>query len=104
MAEYVALGRARPVNFASVGLGNPIHRAGELFRIAAGGATQNVGYLGRAPSLAALLAGDVQVMFDVVLTALPFIREGRLRALAVTTAQRLAVLPEVRTVAETYPG
>lgn len=105
VADFVALARRQPVNFASVGVGNPIHLAAELFRAAAGIEMQNVVYPGSAPALTALLAGDVQVIFDVVLTALPFIRDGRLRALAVTTAARLAVLPDLPTVAETgYPG
>ena len=105
VADFVALARRQPVNFASVGVGNPIHLAAELFRAAAGIEMQNVVYPGSAPALTALLAGDVQVIFDVVLTALPFIRGGRLRAVAVTTAARLAVLPDLPTVAETgYPG
>jgi len=103
--DFVALARRQPVNFASVGVGNPIHLAAELFRAAAGIEMQNVVYPGSAPALTALLAGEVQVIFDVVLTALPFIRDGRLRALAVTTAARLPVLPDLPTVAETgYPG
>lgn len=102
--EFAELARRRALNSASVGVGNPIHLAAELFRAAAGIELQNVVYPGSAPALTALLAGDVQVMFDVVLTALPFVRDGRLRALAVTTRERLAVLPEVPTVAETFPG
>lgn len=105
VAEFVALARRRPVNAASVGVGNPIHLAAELFRAAAGIEMQNVVYPGSAPALTAMLAGDVQVMFDVVLTALPFIREGRLRALAVTTTARLPVLPDIPTIAESgFPG
>ena len=105
VADFVALARRRPVNFASVGMGNPIHLAAELFRDAAHIDMQNVVYPGSPPALTALLSGDVHVMFDVVLTALPFIREGRLRALAVTTARRLPVLPDVPTVAESgFPG
>jgi len=102
--EFVELARVRALNSASVGVGNPIHLAAELFRAAAGIELQNVVYPGSAPALTALLAGDVQVMFDVVLTALPFVRDGRLRALAVTTRERLSVLPDVPTVAETFPG
>jgi tripartite-type tricarboxylate transporter receptor subunit TctC len=105
VADFVAMARRQPVNFASVGVGNPIHLAGELFRAAAGIEMQNVVYPGSAPALTALLAGDVQVIFDVVLTALPFILDGRLRALAVTTAARLPVLPDVPTIAESgFPG
>ena len=105
VVDFVAMARRQPVNFASVGVGNPIHLAGELFRAAAGIEMQNVVYPGSAPALTALLAGDVQVIFDVVLTALPFILDGRLRALAVTTAARLPVLPDVPTIAESgFPG
>ncbi|MCU0886460.1 MAG: tripartite tricarboxylate transporter substrate-binding protein [Rubritepida sp.] len=103
--EFAALARQRPMNVASVGVGNPIHLAAELFALGAGIELQNVVYPGSAPALTALLAGDVQVMFDVVLTALPFIRDGRLRALGVTTRARLDVLPEVPTIAESgFPG
>jgi tripartite-type tricarboxylate transporter receptor subunit TctC len=107
VAEFVAHARrlGDSVNYASVGLGNPIQLAAELFRMAADVEMTNVVYAGSAPALAALLAGDVQVIFDVVLTSLPLIRDGRLRALAVTTRGRLSVLPEVPTVAESgYPG
>ena len=102
--SFVARARQRPVNFASVGIGNPIHLAGELFALAARVEMQNVVYPGSAPALLSLIAGDVQVMFDVVLTALPFIRAGRIRALGVTTRARLAVLPDVPAIAETFTG
>lgn len=107
LAEFVAHARTRPggVNYASVGLGNPIQLAAELFRGAAGIEMTNIVYPGSAPSLTALLAGDVQVMFDVILTSLPMVRDGRLRALAVTTRERVPVLPDVPTVAEQgFPG
>ncbi|HYF07052.1 MAG TPA: tripartite tricarboxylate transporter substrate binding protein [Acetobacteraceae bacterium] len=107
LAEFVTHARTRPggVNYASVGLGNPIQLAAEMFRAAAGIEMTNVVYPGSAPALAALLAGDVQVMFDVILTSLPLVRDGRLRALAVTTRERVPVLPEVPTVAEQgFPG
>ncbi len=107
VAEFVAYAKARPdaVNYASVGLGNPIQLAAELFAMGAGIGMTNVVYPGSAPSLLALAAGEVQVMFDVIGTSLPQIREGRLRALAVTTRERLAVLPDVPTVAESgLPG
>jgi tripartite-type tricarboxylate transporter receptor subunit TctC len=103
--EFAALARQRPQNVASVGVGNPIHLAAELFAIQAGVELTNVVYPGSAPALTAMLAGDVQVMFDVVLTSLPFVRDGRLRALGVTTRERLRVLPDVPTIAEAgFPG
>ncbi|MCW8087762.1 Bug family tripartite tricarboxylate transporter substrate binding protein [Sabulicella glaciei] len=105
VAEFTALAKQRPMNVASVGIGNPIHLAAELYALSAGVELQNIVYPGSAPALTALLSGDVQVMFDVVLTSLPFIRDNKLRALAVTTRERLAVLPEVPTLAESgYPG
>jgi tripartite-type tricarboxylate transporter receptor subunit TctC len=97
--------RGDALNYASVGLGNPIQLAAELFRMEAGVRMTHVAYAGSAPALLALAAGDVQVMFDVVATSLPLIRDNRLRALAVTTPERLAVLPETPTVAESgLPG
>lgn len=100
LQEFVTLARQRDINVATVGIGNPLHLAAELFRSAAGIEMQNIVYPGSAPALTALIAGDVQVMFDAILTALPFVQSGRLRALAVTTRQRVPVLPEVPTVAE----
>lgn len=107
LADMVAHARLRPggLNYASVGLGNPIQLAAELFRGAAGIEMTNIVYPGSAPALTALLAGDVQVMFDVILTSLPMARDGRLRAIAVTTRERVPLLPDVPTVAEQgFPG
>ena len=107
LAEFVAHARTRPggLNYASVGLGNPIQLAAEMFRASAGIEMTNIVYPGSAPALTALLAGDVQVMFDVILTSLPMVRDNRLRALAVTTRNRVPVLPDVPTVAEQgFPG
>lgn len=100
LREFVELARQRRINAASVGIGNPIHLAAELFRSAAGIEMENVVYPGSAPALTALMAGDVQVMFDVILTALPLVQAGRLRALAVTTRGRVPVLPQVPSIAE----
>lgn len=100
LQEFVALARQRDINVATVGIGNPLHLAAELFRTAAGIEMQDIVYPGSAPALTALIAGDVQVMFDAILTALPFVQAGRLRALAVTTRERVPVLPAVPTVAE----
>jgi len=105
--EFVELAKAKPggYSFASVGNGNPLHLAGELFNTVAGIDTIHVPFNGSAPALTALLGGHVQLMYDVVLTSEPHIRAGKLRALAVTGTKRLPILPGVPTVAESgYPG
>jgi tripartite-type tricarboxylate transporter receptor subunit TctC len=105
--EFVDLAKRRPdaLNFASVGNGNPLHLAGELFKVATGIEMTHVPYNGSAPALTALLGNQVQVMFDVVLTSNPHIQSGKLRALALTGTERLALLPNVPTIAGSgYPG
>ncbi len=104
---FVELAKSKPdsLNFASVGNGNPLHLAGELFKVATGIEMTHVPYNGSAPALTALLGSQVQVMFDVVLTSHPHIKAGKLRALGLTGTQRLALLPGVPTIAESgYPG
>ena len=105
--EFVELAKRRPdeLNFASVGNGNPLHLAGELFKVATGIEMTHVPYNGSAPALTALLGNQVQVMFDVVLTSNPHIQSGKLRALALTGTNRLGLLPNVPTIAGSgYPG
>jgi tripartite-type tricarboxylate transporter receptor subunit TctC len=102
LEEFVRLARARgDLAFASNGLGNPTHLTAEMFRQAAGGLEMtHVPLHGSAPSQLSLLSGQTQFLFDVVGSAMPLIRDGRLKALAVTTERRLPQLPEVPTVAE----
>ena len=105
--EFVELAKRKPdaINFASVGNGNPLHLAGELFKVATGIEMTHVPYNGSAPALTALMGNQVQVMFDVVLTSNPHIQSGKLRALALTGTNRLALLPNVPTIAGSgYPG
>ncbi|MGL4285686.1 MAG: Bug family tripartite tricarboxylate transporter substrate binding protein [Phreatobacter sp.] len=107
LAEFVAYGRVHGdrLNYASVGIGNPLHLAAERFKMASGVRMTHVPYRGSAPALTDLVSGQVQVMFDTISSSLPHIQAGNLRALAVTTPERVAQLPEVPTVAESgYPG
>jgi tripartite-type tricarboxylate transporter receptor subunit TctC len=89
---------------ASAGIGGPQHVAGELFKFMAGVDLLHVPYRGSTPALTDLLAGQVQVMFDVTPSSLPHIKAGKLRALAATTKTRLDVLPDIPTVGDFLPG
>jgi len=107
LKELIALAKARPgeINFASSGHGTPAHLAGELFNLMAGVKMVHVPYKGAAPALADLLGGQVQIMFSTMPPALPHVRDGKLRALAVTSAKRSPAAPELPTVDETaLPG
>ena len=105
--ELIALARARPgqLNYASAGNGTSNHLAGELFKSMTGIDMVHVPYKGSAPALTDLLAGQVPVMFDLALTALPHVRSGAARGLAVTSKERSPVAPKLPTVAESgVPG
>ena len=105
--EFVALAKSKPgaLNYASAGVGSPLHLAAELFRKRAGIDMVHVAYKGGGPSAAALLAGQVQVLFGSVASSLPHVKSGRLRALATTGAKRSKVAPDLPTIAESgYPG
>jgi tripartite-type tricarboxylate transporter receptor subunit TctC len=105
--ELIALAKARPgeINFASSGHGTPAHLAGELFNSMAGVKLVHVPYKGAAPALADLLGGQVQLMFSTMPPALPHVKDGKLRALAVTSAKRSPAAPELPTVDEVaLPG
>ncbi len=98
--ELVALARKQPgkLNFSSGGMGVGIHMAGELLKVAAGVNIVHVPYKGAAPAMTALMAGEVDLMFNGLSAALPFIRNGRVRALAVGGEKRSALLPELPTI------
>ncbi|MBL8379367.1 MAG: tripartite tricarboxylate transporter substrate binding protein [Burkholderiales bacterium] len=100
--ELIQLARAQPgrLSFASIGQGGSIHLAGELFRSMAGLDMVHVPYKGSAPALTDLIGGQVSLMFDAGVSALPQVRAGKLRALAVTSRTRSASAPELPTVAE----
>ena len=104
--ELIAYAKANPgrLNMASSGNGSTIHVSGELFKMMTGINMVHVPYRGGAPALTDLISGQVHVMFDNVPTSIEFIRAGKLRALAVTTAARSEVLPDLPTVAEFVPG
>jgi tripartite-type tricarboxylate transporter receptor subunit TctC len=98
--EFIAYAKANPgkLNMASAGIGGPQHMAGELFKYMAGINMAHIPYKGSTPAIADLIAGQVQMMFDVTVTALPQIKAGKLRPLGVTTTERLPFLPDVPTV------
>jgi tripartite-type tricarboxylate transporter receptor subunit TctC len=105
--ELIAYAKANPgkLNFASSGSGTSIHLSGELFKVMTGVQMTHVPYKGSAPALTDLMGGQVQLMFDNLPSSLAFIKAGKLRALAVTSAQRSPALPDVPTVAESgVPG
>ena len=104
--EFIAYAKANPgkINMASAGIGGPQHVAGELFKFMAGVNLVHVPYRGSTPALTDLLGGQVQVMFDVTPSSLPHLKAGTLRPLAVTTAKRLDVLPDVPVMADFLPG
>lgn len=107
MKELVALARAKPgaLSYASIGNGTPQHFAGELMKTTFGIQMVHVPYKGAAPALIDLLGGHVPIGLTAPTTAIPHIKSGRLRALAVTSAQRSGAMPEVPTVAESgAPG
>ena len=100
--QLIEMARQRPgqVNFASSGVGSVNHLAGELFASTAGVRMVHIPYKGSSPALTDLLGGQVSVMFDLLPSSLPHIQSGKLRALAVTSAQRSALLPNLPTMAE----
>src|SRR5262252_9615876 len=104
--EFIVFAKANPgkVNMASAGIGSVHHVAGELFKFMTGVDMIHVPYRGTTPALTDLLAGQAQVMFDVTPSSTPHIKAGRLRALAVTTATRVDVLPEVPVMGDFVPG
>jgi tripartite-type tricarboxylate transporter receptor subunit TctC len=107
VAELVSLAKSNPgkVNFSSGGIGTLPHLTGELFKSTAGISVVHVPYRGGAPSIADVVGGQVQMTFEGTSVLLPLIRDGKLRALAITSPVRIAALPDVPTMAESgYPS
>jgi tripartite-type tricarboxylate transporter receptor subunit TctC len=105
--DVIALAKDRPgaLNYGSFGNGTMAHLAGELFKTMAGVNIVHVPYKGSAPAMAALLGGEIDFMFDTVITALPHVKAGKLAGLAVTKGTRSSAVPELPTVAEAaLPG
>ncbi|WP_205751609.1 tripartite tricarboxylate transporter substrate binding protein [Cupriavidus oxalaticus] len=107
VADLIALARSRPgqVTFASSGNGQSTHLAAELFNSMAGVRMTHVPYKGSAPALTDVMGGQATVMFDTMLSAMPFVRDGKLKALAVTGAARSPAAPDTPTIAQSgLPG
>ena len=106
VAELIALAKAKPgeLSFASSGNGQSTHLSAELFSSMAGVKMNHVPYKGSAPALTDVMGGQAALMFDTMLSAMPHVKSGKLRALAVTGAKRSPAAPELPTVAETLPG
>ena len=104
--EFIAYAKANPgkINMATAGSGSITHMSGELFKLMAGVNLVAVAYRGGGPALIDLLGGQVQVMFEPTLSAIEYIRAGKLRALAVTSAARSEILPDLPTIGEFVPG
>jgi tripartite-type tricarboxylate transporter receptor subunit TctC len=104
--EFIAYAKANPgkLNFASGGIGSTQHLAGELFKFMTGIDMHHVPYRGSAPALVDLLSGEVQAMFDLMPASIGYIRDGKLRALAVTTSLPSEALPALPTVSQFVPG
>ncbi len=104
--EFIAYAKANPgkINMASGGIGSTPHLAGELFKMMAGVDLIHVPYRGDAPALIDMVGGRVQVMFDLISASIGFIKSGKLRALAVTSATRSPALPDLPTVGDFLPG
>ena len=106
VTDFIAYAKAHPgaLSVASSGVGTSLHLSGELFKAMAGIKFTHVPYRGSAPGLTDVMSGHIQAMFDNVTSSFEFIRNGKLRALGVTTKERSDVLPDVPPISDTLPG
>jgi tripartite-type tricarboxylate transporter receptor subunit TctC len=106
VAEFIAYAKAHPgtLSIASSGVGTSLHLSGELFKAMAGIKFTHVPYRGSAPGLSDVMSGHIQGMFDNVTSSFEFVRNGKLRALGVTTKERSDILPDVPPISDTLPG
>ncbi len=106
VADFIGYAKANPgrISMGSAGVGSTGHLAGELFKMMAGINLIHVPYRGNAPALTDLIAGQIEVLFPSVGSSIEYVKSGKLRALAVTSASRSDVVPDLPTVAETLPG
>ena len=104
--EFIVYSKANPrkLNIASAGVGGLDHLAGELFKLQTGATYATIPYKGSGPAMTALLSGEVSGSLTTLVTSIPHVKAGRLRAIGVTTAKRSRALPDVPTVGETVPG
>jgi tripartite-type tricarboxylate transporter receptor subunit TctC len=105
-AEFIAYAKANPgkLDLGTAGNGSPPHMFGELFKVMAGVNMPTIAYRGGGPALVDLLAGQVQVMFEGITSSIEYVKAGKLRALAVTSAKRSPLLPDVPAIGEFVPG
>jgi tripartite-type tricarboxylate transporter receptor subunit TctC len=106
LADFIAMAKAEPgkINFASGGVGTSPHMSGELLAIMTGIKLTHVSYRGTGPAMTDLLGGQIPVLFDNLPGSIQQIKAGRIRALGVTTKERVASIPDVPTIGETVPG
>ncbi|HVX76077.1 MAG TPA: tripartite tricarboxylate transporter substrate binding protein [Bradyrhizobium sp.] len=106
VADFIAYAKAHPgaLSIASSGVGTSLHLSGELFKAMAGIKFTHVPYRGSAPGLTDVMSGHIQGMFDNVTSSFEFIRNGKLRALGITTKERSDILPDVPPISDTLPG
>jgi len=106
IAELIQLAKSQPgkLVYGSAGAGSSLHLAAALFHVMTGTSMIHVPYKGGAPATAALIGGEVQMIFNNVLSSLPHVRSGKLRALGVTSSKRAAAFPDTPAIAEAVPG